>query len=680
MNLGPFHVALVTAFPPSNQRLNEYGFHLAQELTSRGIRVSVLADNCAVRKPELAGFEVHRCWDFDSLRAPVQLLRRIRTLGPDVVWFNLVYSTFGDHPLAAFAGLCTPWMCRIVGGAQSHVILHHLMENVDLADADVAYPRLYRMGGSVATRALLRASSVAVLLEAYKTQLERVYGARNVRVRRHGILCQQAVPPDFELRRNAGPKIVAFGKWGRYKRLELMLAAFEKIRRAVDGARLLIAGPNHPNRPGYVQMLAAQHKHDPHIRFHGYVREEEMAAVFADATLVALPYSSSGGPSGVAHQACQFGLPIVAADIPDIMNLAAEEGIAAEYYRNGSAESLAARVIDLLRNPRRQRQMAEQNYRAGCEMTISSVVQQYLEDFSGAPAQPGRANGRYRGSVVALPREEPRMAEAETGKGTSISVVVPAYNEESRLLATLRCIRAYLAGRQGKSEVIVVSDGSTDGTVALAERFAEEHRDLPVRVIRFDKNQGKGAAVKRGVLAAVGEWVAICDADLRHGFTEITRLENAVGSGADMAIASRWHLEHRKRHVQPMHRRISGMIFNAATRYLLGLPFRDTQCGLKLLKRSAAVPLLSAQRIRRWAFDCELLLLSARNGLRVAEVPVEFEHDYNNSHFRPLRDSLRTARELLQIVRNQRRGAYAVPTAVPRSVDAKAPFVQEDAA
>jgi glycosyltransferase involved in cell wall biosynthesis len=380
-------ICLVTAFPPSTQRLNEYGLHLAQQARELGGDLVILADDYAPRSPELPAFDVRRCWAFNDLRNPLHILKAARAARADVVWFNLVYSTFGDHPLAAFIGLCTPLLLRIAG-FRTHVTLHHLMENVELRHADIRFPRLYLWAGSLATSLLLQAHQVSVLLERYRSVLEKRYKAVNINVRRHGILGFTPVRPNF-VRRRQQYRILAFGKFGRYKRLEVMLEAFPRVRAAVPGARLVIAGQDHPNRPGYMAALAEQYKNDPDIEFLGYLPEDGIAPVFRRCNVCVLPYSSSGGPSGVAHQAAQFGLPIVGADIEDIRNVADEEGLAVDYYRTGDAAALADRLIALARDPDRERRMAEQNFEAALGMTMPEIVAQYLNDFArgGAAAE-----------------------------------------------------------------------------------------------------------------------------------------------------------------------------------------------------------------------------------------------------------------------------------------------------
>ena len=265
----PMRICLVTAFPPSTQRLNEYGLHLAEQLRNKSADFVVLADDYAPRDPELPGFHVDRCWSFNDLKTPFRLISAARKHKAEVVWFNLVYSTFGDHPLAAFFGLMAPVLLRIAG-FRTHVTLHHLMENVELRHADIRFPRLYLWAGSLATRFLLMAHQVSVLTEQYRHVLVKRYHAPNINVHRHGILGSEPVPPDFSQRTDEF-RILAFGKFGRYKRLETMIEAFQLVRREVPHAKLVIAGQDHPNRPGYMAGLAEKYRDDAAMEFLGYV-------------------------------------------------------------------------------------------------------------------------------------------------------------------------------------------------------------------------------------------------------------------------------------------------------------------------------------------------------------------------------------------------------------------------
>jgi glycosyltransferase involved in cell wall biosynthesis len=374
-------ICLVTAFPPSRRGLNEYGFHIARELGRDPLlSLTVLGDEIEDGAAELDGFEVIRCWRFDALSNPVKLWRAIHDIKPDVVWFNLLFSTFGNKPVAAFGGLTVPVLSRLTG-RYTHVTLHHLMDNIDLKDAGVRFPRLYRAAGYAATRMLLMANSISVLLPAYRRTLIDKYRGENVHFRAHGILSARPEPPDFSLRGNPEHRILAFGKWGTYKRLDLLIEAFHELAERMPNVKLVIAGSNHPMTPGYVEGIAEQLKDDPRVEFTGYVAEEDLPKLFCTSSFLVLPYSSATGASGVAHLACEFGVPIVSAGIQDFREMAWDEGIAIEFYETGNAQDLAERMHALLNDDEKMREMSEQNFSAALRMTMPQIIRQYLRAF-----------------------------------------------------------------------------------------------------------------------------------------------------------------------------------------------------------------------------------------------------------------------------------------------------------
>lgn len=374
-------ICLVTAFPPSHERLNEYGYHLARELQRNPyLSLTIVANKHDGNSEELPDFDVVRCWRPGSLANPVKLLQTIRELRPDVVWFNLVFSSFGVNPVAAFFGLCMPALARM-SGFSTHVTLHQLMENLALRESGVRFPRLYRTFGRIATYLLLCAHSVTVLLPSYRRTLLSKYRGRNVHLRAHGVFSAEPEYPDFS-KRGRPPCILAFGKWGTYKRLELLLEAFPEVQQAVPGCRLVIAGENHPTTPGYLESLRSRYEADPNVQITGYVPEERIADLFTQASVLVMPYTSATGSSGVAHQACQFGLPIVCADLPDFRDMAKEEDLAIDFYRMGDRRSLAAALIRLLRDPQRQLHMSEQNFSMAVRVTMPQIVRQYLRHFA----------------------------------------------------------------------------------------------------------------------------------------------------------------------------------------------------------------------------------------------------------------------------------------------------------
>lgn len=386
-------ICLVTAFPPSRGGLSEYGYHLARELQQDNfLSLTVLADQLdSAHQEDGEGPSIIRCWSFDDPRNASRLLGAVRQIHPDVVWFNLLFTTFGHNPLAAFCGLATPLLTRL-SGYYTHVTLHHLMDTVDLNDAGVRYPRLYRAAGSAATRMLLTANSLTVLMPQYRKLLMEQYGHENVRARAHGILLRPQFP-DFSLRGHPVHRILAFGKWGTYKRLELLLDAFELVAKQLSRVKLVIAGGDHPRAPGYVASVARRFRGDSRVEFTGYVPEERIPDLFRSASVAVMPYSSSTGASGVAHVACAFGLPIVSSDLPDFRQMAEEEELAMDFCQAGSAQDLADHLVALLESPERQQEMAIQNFSAALRMSMPRVIRDYLRHFE--IAQRARALKSY---------------------------------------------------------------------------------------------------------------------------------------------------------------------------------------------------------------------------------------------------------------------------------------------
>lgn len=686
-------VCLITTFPPSRHHLSEYGFHLADEFLRQNIEFTILGDEYASEQVgpadqvELPGFSVRRCWRVGDVGNGLRILSAVREIRPDIVWFNLVYSTFGTNPLAAFAGLCIPALVR-AAGFRTHVTLHHLMALCDMHHADISFPRVYRFAGSIATRLLLRADSVSVLLERYKRMLEEEYGARNIGVRPHGTLGAPH-PPDLASRPPGEFRMLAFGKWGRYKRLETPLEALSSILSAVPNASLLIAGCDHPNRSGYLAALKEKWGAHPQIKFLGYLEEGQLDEVFRTAHVAVMPYLSSGGPSGVAHIAARFGLPIVAAEVDDFVRLAEEEGLAIDTYQPGDSAHLASRLIALAHDPARQARMAEQNYKVAAQSTMPRIVASYVTEFNRLLGEAKQVPTAVEGEATAASRHfQSGASRAGTEKedglagrspssqicqvqlpGVSVSphrltFVIPAYNEAIRLAPTLNAIAGLSASHLGECEIVVVDDGSTDDTADIARAFRAPHCRVSVLSL---PHRGKGAAIRHGVGVATGEIVILCDADLQVSVREVLSLLVALKKGADIAIGSRWLAPCESRSAQPFHRRVASRIYNLVAGHVLALPFRDTQCGLKALTLDAATRIFPLLNLDGWGYDSELIHVALTRNLRVEEVDLRLVHDYSNSHFRPLTDGWATLLELFEIRWNDLRGAYGRPALGPIS-------------
>lgn len=249
------------------------------------------------------------------------------------------------------------------------------------------------------------------------------------------------------------------------------------------------------------------------------------------------------------------------------------------------------------------------------------------------------------------------MAILSHGKSLPLSVVIPAYNEAERILPYLGAISKYLEHRSLAGEVLVVDDGSTDQTATVVRQFAG---DAPlVRLLRLERNVGKGGAVRTGVRAAQGKLILIADADGATPINEIERLEAEIVRGAQLAIGSRYlaSRDPRYRVEARWHRSMLGDLFNWTIHWLGLRGIMDTQCGFKLFRKEVAGDLFSVARIDRYGFDLEILYVAQRRGYRISEVPVNWT-DQPGSKVRVFRDGGRMLADMLRVRRNHSQGFY----------------------
>jgi glycosyltransferase involved in cell wall biosynthesis len=239
------------------------------------------------------------------------------------------------------------------------------------------------------------------------------------------------------------------------------------------------------------------------------------------------------------------------------------------------------------------------------------------------------------------------------------SFIIPAYNESERLATSLPKMLDYIHQQQFPAEVIVVNDGSRDDTADIVRRFAAS--DHEVRLVENPGNRGKGYSVRSGMLHAKGDVMLFTDADLSSPISEADKLFVALKQGGDIAIGSRWLRAEMQTERQPWHRQLYGRLFNLGLRIVLGLKYRDTQCGFKAFTRAAAHTIFTRQQIERWGFDPELLFLARKFKLRIVEVPVQWAHDHR-SKINPIRDGSKMGVEVLKVRWNDLKGLYDQPS------------------
>lgn len=244
------------------------------------------------------------------------------------------------------------------------------------------------------------------------------------------------------------------------------------------------------------------------------------------------------------------------------------------------------------------------------------------------------------------------MSTQENQAPPLLSIIIPAYNEEHRLPVSLRKIDAFLARQPYQGEVLVIENGSTDRTTEVAESFAADHSY--VQVLHSEK--GKGAAVRKGMLAATGQYRFMCDADLSMPIEEVSKFLPPVVNSYAVAMASR-EAPGAHRYNEPIYRHFMGRVFNQIVRWLAIPQFQDTQCGFKCFRGDIADEVFQRQTMNGLGFDVEAVAIALARGHTVIELPITWYFD-PDSRVRPVHDTIRMVREVWQVRRNLRDGVY----------------------
>lgn len=339
--------------------------------------VVLLGDATDAGPPQaVAGVTPIVCWKFNDPFNLVKILSAVRASAPDAVMLNLQFATFGDNRIAGGLGLLVPAALRVMG-VPTVVVLHNLADNVDMQDAGFTKSKLVAAlmtkAGRLLTRALLTADVVALTIPKYVEFLQSSYGATNVLLAPHGSF--DVVPtPSYEL--PAGDRrIMAFGKWGTYKTVDMLVTAYrDLISRGYDDLELVIAGTDSPNSKGYLAGVAMQCQDLPKVMFTGYVAEEDVEGLFSSSAVVVFPYTSTTGSSGVLHQAGSYGCATVLPAIGDFVEVIEEEGFCGEYFDPADPITLADAIVKVIDAPDRRRELGRRNYAAAIGIPIDEVV------------------------------------------------------------------------------------------------------------------------------------------------------------------------------------------------------------------------------------------------------------------------------------------------------------------
>ena len=384
-------LAIVTAYPPSKVTLNEYAYHLVKhfrqqadvseliiltDITPEEADVNFTEEGCKVT--------VKQCWKFNSYRNISSVMKAVKQTKPDAILFNLQFMKFGDKKVAAALGLLLPLLCKR-RKIPTIVLLHNIMEQVDLSSAGFTKNKLlqkiYNFIGTTLTRFILQADYVAVTISKYVDILEEKYKAKNIVLIPHGTF-ELPEEPSYHL--PDGPlKIMTFGKFGTYKKVEILIEAVQKIRgRTSENLEVVIAGTDNPNVPGYLDTMKKKYHDIPQLTFTGYVEEEDVPKIFTESAMVIFPYTSTTGSSGVLHQAGSYGKAVVMPDLGDLSILVKEEGYRGEFFDPKSVDSLSDAIEKIVKSPSYRNELGKANYDAATAFPMSRITGMYLEKFT----------------------------------------------------------------------------------------------------------------------------------------------------------------------------------------------------------------------------------------------------------------------------------------------------------
>ncbi len=322
--------------------------------------------------PENPKVKVVRVWKQDHPLSILGVIGHLLKLKPDVVHFSIGFQSFGKSRISNFTGVSLVFLCRLCG-FKVIVLLHNLAELVDLEKVKQKPNFTNKAGIIVATRLILSASRVVVMVKSYKDYLRKHYKNNRILFIPHGSMNHNcpSIYPENKI-------VLLFGHMGPFKGLPTLLRAFEKITKERNDIQLVIAGANHPNFPEYIDEFVK--KAPPKVIFTGYVPEKDLCKVFGLADVVVTPYLLATGTSGVFHLACGFGKPIVSSDLPEIRELVAD-GASALLVPTDDAEALKDAIFKVLNNKEVARKMVKKNLEFAQKERLSIVAQVYEETY-----------------------------------------------------------------------------------------------------------------------------------------------------------------------------------------------------------------------------------------------------------------------------------------------------------
>lgn len=376
----PMHLVIVSPFPPAITGIGQYGYHVTRALAQSGMfaRISVLAGSKinGEHPNHLGATEVEYCWAPGQLKARQAILSRVKRLNPDLVWFNAGASIFGRSPWVNVSGLLTPMFVRRMG-YPTVVTLHELVELADLRALGAPGGPFAKLGAHLLTQITTQADILCLTMRHYAEWLtKREVDCAHIPIGAYH-------EPEL-LEESNTQELLFFTTLAPFKGLELLLEAFQILRREYPQLKLTIAGSEHVRFPEYARELRSRFAGTEGIHWLGQTSEDDVQDLFRRALIVVLPYIASTGSSSVLYQAATWGRPIVASNLSEIKELVLESNLQVEFFDSGDAQSLCASIRELMDSQAKRRDQTLHNFNAIQHTRPHATCQKYLQAFNRA--------------------------------------------------------------------------------------------------------------------------------------------------------------------------------------------------------------------------------------------------------------------------------------------------------
>ena len=372
-------ITLIGSYPLSTLPLNEHTASMAKAFGKiQRVTTTVLADVKEQTTQDIPtqGFELIRCWRYNDVGSLLTLYKHIKESKPDVIWFNLVFSSFSDKPVGAFASILFVYFLKTICRFRVVVTLHAAVEFIDFSiTKHRRFSTVKLLFAKLAQTLLFRVDVVYLYLNKYVQYLRTAYRRDNIYRSHHGIedgdlaaigTCTQ-------------PNVLIFGRFGGYKNLDFAIKCISALAAKKSPIHFTIAGSDHPSYPGHFADIQCKFKHLPNVSYKGYVPEEGLQDLFVSHSVNWLPYESNTGISGVAHLACRYGIALLLPDLAEFKDMVAEEGFAAHFHETGHVEKAVEALQVVLSDHKYRQKMAEANVALAKRTQFSGVLTEHVE-------------------------------------------------------------------------------------------------------------------------------------------------------------------------------------------------------------------------------------------------------------------------------------------------------------